>query len=185
MKLAMRLAGWARGFRDNTRGSLTAEFAIIMPLLFWAYGASYVFFDAYRQQSVNLKAAYTIGDLISRETQPINPDYIDSMYELTKLLIRSESPLAMRVTVLRWDQEDAKYYLDWSQKRGWVSEISDSMVQSVAEKLPTMPDEERVILVETWNTWKAPFTVGLGEQSLENFVFTRPRFAPQVLWSDS
>jgi hypothetical protein len=171
-------------FRRDTRGSVTAEFVVILPILFWAYGASYVFFDAYRQQSVNLKAAFTVGDLISRETQPINAAYIDSMYELTKLLTRNNAPLALRISVIRWDEEDDKYYLDWSQNRGWVSPINNSMLEDLAERLPVMPDEERVILVETWNSWKAPFPVGLSDQSLDNFIFTRPRFAPQVKWSN-
>jgi len=53
------------------------------------------------------------------------------------------------------------------------------------ERLPVMPDEERVILVETWNTWEGVMETGLGQQTLENFIFTRPRFAPQVIFEGS
>ena len=172
-----------KSFRDDTKGSVTVEFALMMPLLFWAYVGTYVFFDGYRQSAINLKAAYTVGDMISRETQAINNDYMDSMFELTKLLIRTNSDMSLRVTVLRWDEEDNQYYLDWSSARGGAVAMTESQLVGVALKLPVMPDEERVILVETWNTWTPAFRVGLEQTSLDNFVFTRPRFAPQVVWA--
>ncbi|UYV38639.1 hypothetical protein N4R57_06200 [Rhodobacteraceae bacterium D3-12] len=45
-----------------------------------------------------------------------------------------------------------------------------------------MVDEERIILVETWTDYNAPFNVGLNGQTISTFVFTRPRFAPQLLF---
>ena len=179
-----RLKSFLRRFGRDTRGSVTVEFVMMMPLLFWAYGASYVFFDAYRQDTINLKAAYTIGDLISRETMAINDDYIDSMFELTRLLIRTNAPMSLRVSVVRWDEDDSEYLLDWSSARGTAAPLTNADLEDLAERLPTMPDQERVILVETWNTWNPPFTVGMELISIDNFVFTRPRFAPQVVWEN-
>ena len=54
-----------------------------------------------------------------------------------------------------------------------------------AVNLPLMVDEERQILVETRTVYEPPFTVGLSQQTLRTFVFTRPRFAPQVLFDAS
>jgi hypothetical protein len=48
-----------------------------------------------------------------------------------------------------------------------------------------MPDNERVILVETTNTFVPLLKVGLSNIELENFVFTRPRFTSQLVWSNS
>jgi len=158
------------------------EFAIIMPMLVWMYAASYVFFDGFRQNTINLRAAYTIGDLISRETQALTPDYIDSMYNMAQLLTRTDSPMSLRITVIRWDAQDAQYYLDWSQPRGAVTAMTQTDLNNFAARLPTMPDEERVILIETWNTWEPVVNVGLEARSMDNFVFTRPRFAPQVVF---
>ncbi|MCR9126817.1 MAG: pilus assembly protein [Rhodobacteraceae bacterium] len=177
-----RLQHLLRRLRRDERGSVTVEFVMIMPLLFWGYGASYVFFDAYRQDTINLKAAYTVGDLVSRETQAINDQYIDSMYQLTRILTRTNSPMSMRISVVRWDADDEEYTLDWSSARGGIDALTDANLTSLTDRLPTMPDEERVILVETWNTWSPPFTVGMEVMSIDNFVFTRPRFAPQVVW---
>ena len=174
-----------QAFRQNNSGSVTVEFVIYVPLLLWTFAAIYTFFDAFRQESVNLKATYTISDLISRETDYINNTYLDSMYTMAGLLIRSDSNLAMRISVVRWDEEDARYYVDWSKVRGTgFDEWTDDDIHEVKDDLPTMPDQERVILVETTNTVEPAFQVGIPTMDIENFVFTRPRFAPQVVFVD-
>lgn len=170
-----------RAFKRSTSGSVSVEFAFYLPLFWGVFAAIYTFFDAFRQESVNLKAAYTISDLISRETTTLNHDYIDSMYEMTKLLIRSDSVINLRVSVVRWDEEDNRYYVDWSTTRGgaWIA-WTDANISTVNDRLPAMPDQERVILVETRNQMIPAFNVGLSDLDINNFVFTRPRFAPQV-----
>ena len=45
-----------------------------------------------------------------------------------------------------------------------------------------MPDNERVILVETWSTYSPLFEVGLDQSDIYNFIFTSPRFAPLLPW---
>lgn len=170
-------------FRDDTSGNVTLEFILAMPMLFWAFMASYVYFDGYRQSSVNLKAAYTIGDLISRETDSINDDYLDSMYALHRLLTRAESATTLRVTVVHWDEDDNRFYRDWSKTRGSIDPLNSSQVLALTTKLPRMPNAERVIVVETTNTFVPLFQIGMDTLSLDNFVFTRPRFSPLVGWT--
>ncbi|MDE4134629.1 pilus assembly protein [Phaeobacter sp. QD34_3] len=168
-------------FSRDSDGSVSIEFAIYAPLLLGVFAAFYTFFDAFRQESVNLKAAYTVSDLISRETTALNNDYIDSMYEMTKLLIRSDSNMSLRVSVIRWDEDDQRYYVDWSAVRGGALEQwTDGTISNVKDDLPNMPDQERVILVETRNQVTPAFRVGLPDLDINNFVFTRPRFAPLV-----
>ncbi len=170
-----------KSFRRSSEGSVSVEFAIYAPLLLGLFAAFYTFFDAFRQESVNLKAAYTVSDLISRETTALNNDYIDSMYEMTKLLIRSDSTINLRISVIRWDEGDQKYYVDWSAVRGGaMQQWTDATIANVEDDLPTMPDQERVILVETRNQMQPAFRIGLPDLDINNFVFTRPRFAPLV-----
>ncbi|MFV1600747.1 MULTISPECIES: TadE/TadG family type IV pilus assembly protein [unclassified Phaeobacter] len=170
-----------RRYRRETDGSVSVEFAFYMPLLLGVFAAIYTYFDAFRQEGVNLKAAYTISDLISRETSTLNEDYIDSMHELAKLLIRVDSSISLRISVIRWDETDNRYYVDWSKVRGGqFAEWQDATIQQVKANLPNMPDQERVILVETRNDIDPAFNIGLPAMDIENFVFTRPRFAPQV-----
>jgi hypothetical protein len=170
-----------RAFQRATEGTVTVEFVIYAPLLLWLFAAIYTWFDAFRQETVNLKAAYTISDLISRETTTLNETYIDSMYEMTKLLIRGDSQITLRVSVVRWDEDNDRYYIDWSRVRGSsLPEWTNATIVTIKDKLPTMPDEERVILVETLNEMTPAFRVGLPDLDINNFVFTRPRFAPLV-----
>jgi Flp pilus assembly protein TadG len=184
-RLKNRLKSRLRQFRDATDGNVTVEFVLVMPFVFWAFMASYVYFDGYRQSSVNLKAAYTISDLLSRETGEINDTYIDSMHTLLDLLVREGSETTLRVTVVRWDATAQRYYVDWSANRGFPQDLTDANVSDLAHRLPTMPDLERVILVETNNTFQPLLNVGLDPLQLENFVFTRPRFTPQLKWEGS
>ena len=129
-------------FRRDNSGSITVEFAIIIPMLFWGYASSYIFFDGFRQSTINLRAAYTIGDMVSRETQVLTPAYIDSMYNMAQLLTRTDSPMSMRITVIRWDEEDDQFFLDWSQSRGAVGEMTQENLVDMEDLLPVMPDAQ-------------------------------------------
>ncbi|MCM2560772.1 hypothetical protein M8756_03085 [Lutimaribacter sp. EGI FJ00015] len=179
-----RMKTGLRGFRDDLRGVVAVESIIVLPLLFWALLAMYAFFDAYRQAGLNIKAAYTIGDLLSRETNYVTDDYLDTTHQLFDLMTRSQSNSKLRVTVVKWNESDQRYQRDWSKTRGGIPELTNTDVKNLAEKLPDMPDGERVIVVETWARYAPPFKVGIDEQDLYNFVFTRPRFAPQLVWKD-
>ncbi len=172
----------AKAFLDDQSGNITVEFVLAMPILFWAFMACYVFFDGYRQSAANLKAAYTISDLVSRETEGINDAYVDSMSNVLQLMTRENAKVDLRLSVIRWDEEDNRYYLDWSANRGFESALTNANIVEIENRLPTMPDNERVILVETHNRFMPLFNIGLGEVNLDNFVFTRPRFVSQLVW---
>lgn len=173
-------------FAQDNSGSITVEFVLAMPILFWSFMAAYVFFDGYRQSAVNLKAAYTISDLVSRETSFIDDDYIDSMLNLLQLMTDASSSgdVTMRISVIRWDQDDDRYYLDWSANRGFSEELTNANLNDLKDRLPTMPDNERVILVETNTVFVPLFNIGMDDINLSNFVFTRPRFVSQVPWDN-
>ena len=132
-----------KAFAEDTSGNVTVEFVLAMPILFWTFMASYVFFDGYRQSANNLKAAYTISDLISRETATINDAYIDSMLELLTLMTRTPSEVDLRISVIRWDAADDRYYLDWSENRGFPAELTNANITDIEDKLPVMPNNER------------------------------------------
>lgn len=179
-----RIQQFLARFRRDDRGSIAVETVIILPMLFWAYLSMFAIFDAYRQHAINQKVAYTIGDIISRETNPVTPSYMNGARELVRYLssARQTSDVAIRVTSVRWDGNNNIYRRDWSEKRGWVSRLSNNEVQALASRLPTMPHNERVMIVETFVKYDPPFNTGLQNRTITNFVFTRPRYAPRVLW---
>ncbi len=173
-----------RQFRDDTKGTVAIEAVIALPVLFWAFMATFVFFDAYRQNSINIKAAYMVGDMLSRETSAIDDDYMDGMMSLFEYLAGTERQTKLRVTVLQWDEEDDKYYRDWSESRGGVTLLTNNDLENLRDSLPILSDNERAILVETWSGYEPPFSVGLGDQDMYNFVVTSPRFAPLLAWDN-
>ncbi|UYV38640.1 hypothetical protein N4R57_06205 [Rhodobacteraceae bacterium D3-12] len=111
--LARRIAG----FRDDTRGTVTVEALVMLPLLLWAFCALFTFFDAYRQTSISHKAAYTLSDMLSRETTPVTNDYLDSAQEMLGFLTRSDTERRMRVSVVRFDLDQNEHFIEWSETR--------------------------------------------------------------------
>ena len=181
-RLTTHLVRRLKAFSADTRGSVSVEFVLAMPIIFWAFMAIYVYFDGYRQSTINLKAAYTISDLISRETEIIDDEYIDSMHALLQILTRATSAIDMRISVVRWDAGDDRYYVEWSVKRGYDLVLTDATIASLEDKLPILPDNEIVILVETDNTFVPLFNVGMDNKQLVNFVFTKPRWVDQLCY---
>lgn len=170
-------------FRRDDEGSVAIEAAFYFPLLLAMFAAIFTLYDAFRQESISIKAAYTISDLISRETATLDDIYMDNMFLLTKAMTRDTGDVSMRISVVYWDEASNSYGVDWSVERGTGLDLwTDGTINDAAANLPDLPDQERVILVETWNNLLPIFDVGLDNFDLYNFVFTRPRFAGQVVF---
>ncbi|MFL4470200.1 TadE/TadG family type IV pilus assembly protein [Tateyamaria armeniaca] len=179
------IRNYLRGFRDEERGSIAVETVLILPVLFWGYLSMFAIFDAYRQHSINQKAAYTIGDIISRETNPLDMAYLTGTREMLAYLTANDTyDVAVRVTSVTYDEDNDEYVKYWSEKKGWMPKLSNEAIQALRDDLPVMPDNETVIVVETFVKYDPPFNTGLQTREIHNFVFTRPRYAPQVLWNE-
>jgi Flp pilus assembly protein TadG len=175
-----------RRFARSEEGSISVEAMLIFPILLWCYLATFVFFDAFRSQSTNLKAAYTIGDTLSRETGYVTPAYLDSLSSLQKFLVDEDNGIArLRVTVYRYQASDNTYRVRWSRTRGGGLQMTDAVLASMRTRLPVMPDTEIAILVETWVGYHPSYSVGLHDFTFDDFVVTRPRFAGQLCVNSS
>lgn len=176
-----------KAFAQDEQGNVAIETVLFVPLMLTILAATFSFHDAFRYKSLNVKAAYTISDAISRETDPIDNEYLDGMVELLEYLTRSEGPYSLRVTLVRYNAKKSKYVSEWSKTRGDFDRLRTWQLRSMEERLPTLLHNERVILVETATDYVPPFEVpGLNEEGLfYNYGFTRPRFAPKIVWTDS
>ncbi|WP_238367024.1 TadE/TadG family type IV pilus assembly protein [Mesobacterium pallidum] len=188
-----------RGFRGREEGSMTLEALIFIPLLISTLAATFAFQQMFHYRTLNTKAAYTITDALSRETEAIDAEYIDGMLELMSYLTHSAGPYSLRVSVVRYeaastmtDEEGnevivpASLSVDWSKVRGDYAELNDSTVSSIAGRLPNMLDNERIIVVETGTDYVPPFPLQDLDlnRHFQNLVFTRPRFAPQLVYEE-
>ncbi len=171
-----------RLFRQDVKGTLSVETVIIFPMLGWAYIAMFIYFDAFKAQTINLKAAYTISDLLSREINPVNMDYLNGMNKVYDYLTYSSDPTWIRVTVVKWSNDDNAFHVQWSKATKSRPSITDDTIALISNQIPTMPESDSVIVVETNMTYEPAFNVGLSSFSMKNLVVTRPRFAPQLLW---
>ncbi|KIN73183.1 TadE/TadG family type IV pilus assembly protein [Sulfitobacter guttiformis] len=171
-------------FTREEAGAAHIEAMVMIPLMFLVMISSITMLDLVRQHGAHQKAAFTIGDMISRETLPLDGDYLTGTHHLLNSLTRTPQDSSLRVSVVRYDATNKIMKLDWSKVTGGYTALSNQNVRNWTEKLPHMVHNERMIVVETFARYEPPFNIGLGTQEIDNFVFTRPRYAPQVLWVD-
>lgn len=182
--LKARLQQALRQFRDDTRGVVSIEMVLILPLLFWSFAAVATFFDAYRTRSLAEKAAFTISDILSRETNAVDATYITNTRVLFDALADSGDESSLRVSVISWNSGSASYEVDWSEVRGTSFQVLENThMDELETRLPVMADSDVLILVETLNRYQPLLDVGLGDSVIDTFVFTRPRYAPQLVFA--
>lgn len=181
MFIAKLKAGLA-GFIRREDGTIALEAMIVLPVMFWAFLSVFSIMDTFRAYTINQKAAFTIGDSISRETAPLDQAYLTGTRQLFEYLSQSDGQSAIRVTSLYFNAAQNRFYRDWSKVSGSAMELTNDDVRNWSTKLPVIPNNERIMLVETWTQYDPPFATGLEQREIRNFVFTRPRFAPRVCW---
>ncbi len=184
MQMSLRQMLLRSGFVRREDGVVAIEAMVMMPLMFLTFMALFVTFDAYRQYAVHQKAAYVVSDMISRETMPINSAYIDGTHQICDTLTQREQNSSIRVTVVRFDAAANEMVLEWSETPGGLSDRDDASVNDWTTLLPRMVNGEEMIVVETWARYTPPFRAGIGSQEITNFIFTRPRYAPQIDFDD-
>lgn len=186
------------GFGRDERASLSVEGALIAPLLFWAFMATFTYFDVFRVKNVALKANYAVSDLLSRETNVIDENYLIGVKNLYRYLTRSNSKSWVRVTVVHCadgcavnggdNSGERVLVADWSRATDGKPTFSNADINDhLDEIIPLMATGERVIIVETTMDYTPPFSksiTGIGEQSFTDIVMTRPRFANQLCFAD-
>lgn len=177
MSLYSRLKFRTRSLADDTNGSMPVEGLLASTFLIWWYVASFQFFDAYRQKNVNLKAAYTIADLVSRVSaeDSVNADFIEGLNTVFDYLTFSRKPTWVRVSSVIWDDADNRYEIAWSYATGTAGGHTDASIQAEANRIPNMPAGDSVILVETHMAYEPIFSIGLNAQWYTTFITTRPR----------
>ena len=179
----------SRFFRD-TKGDASLEAIIILPALIVIFAISWLYFDVMRQQAINQKANYTIGDIISRETEMLNHDYIDNARNLLFHLAQAQGDdIDLRVSVVQYDKDgtgesvgNEAYELVWSVARGDWSALEQDDMATYKAHLPILAVGDQTILVETRDWYQPLVQLANDGFDIETYSFTRPRFASQVIF---
>jgi len=177
-------------FRRDEEASLSVEAVMVLPILLWAFLATYTFFDVYRAKNLALKANYAISDLLSRETMTIDMNYLLGAEKVFKYLTQSDDTAWVRVTEVYCNDNCADpsrdLKRDWSKATDNLPTFNDDDVMDHLEPIiPLIATGERVIIVETGVGYEPPFSQGLtgiGSRNFVDIVMTRPRFAGWVCW---
>ena len=185
MNLIAKCMNGLRKFSRKEDGSGIVEFVLMFPLLCWALLATVSYFHAFRSEAIATKTTLTLADMVSRETDYITPTYLNNVRDFVEFLSISEVRPDYRLTVIRWNENKGIYQVRWSRRRGRETILKTADLVDIADQLPIMSADQRVLLVETWTDYVPQFdyNLGLGEFQFKNFVVMSPRFSTQICWN--
>jgi hypothetical protein len=173
-------------FFKNDEGSLSVEAVFMAPLLVWALGAMFVSWDAFKTMNISKKATYTVADALSRERNPITPEYLLAMHQTYDYLMNRSESHALRVTVLTTiadpDTGEERVELVWSEGIGGVNGYET--IAPIKARVPEFAPGDQMIIVESEQGWTPGFNVGIGEFRLRDVAISRPRFTAKLDWDD-
>lgn len=206
--LGRRLGAALARFAADERATLSVELVLMLPLLALWLTASFVFFDAFRVNMVNEKAAYTVADMISRQTE-VTTEFINGSNEIFDFLINRRGRTWLRATSVKYHAPDPVagtdewYEVRWSvATRGREAFGADSFEElDIKDYIPVMSDQETVVITETFTAYTAPFNpflvvpAAISDDNLEMpfpnafnfnaFIVTRPRFVREITLADA
>ncbi len=165
-------------FAKDEDASITMEFVIVTPVMVLWWIGSMVFFDAFEARSGAARTAYTIADLVSRQTDTTNA-YIDTLLVLQNRM-RPREPVGMvRITELYRDSA-GDLSVVWSYSTDGLGDallIGDVPLGT----LPLVANESYLMLVDTTVPY-VPLSdiVGIPAQTWFNRIYINPRFTDQI-----
>ncbi|WP_422072625.1 TadE/TadG family type IV pilus assembly protein [Tranquillimonas rosea] len=183
----------ARRFAADTRGTVIVETVLVLPLLIWMVLAIVVFVDAFRMQTQNIRATYTIGDALSRQLNAVAPSYLEGMQRLYSYQIRRSYPTGLRITVAYYDAEEDEHVRVWSCSTGIADDpMTQTDIDAIKDEIPQLADGDTIALIDSWMDYTPPFDMAIGaiearleEMRFENRIFVSPRFTGQLKLTDA
>lgn len=182
----MNIFKLSRRFAKSEQGTLSVETVIVFPIILWAFFGMFIFWDIFSTVNRNLKATYTIADLISREPDPMSQSYLEGLGDVYNMLVRSDGSSTIRVSVVSNKingSGDEELALEWSYGTGAM--LSRTTLDGISEAIPIMAVGDNLIIVETKTNWTPMMNFGLRPRDVTNRVITSPRFVAQVIYSTS
>lgn len=176
-----------RTFAADQRGSLTIEFVIWVPVLAFWMVFSIVMFDAYTNQNRATKAAYTISDILSRETEALDSARLEQLYALQDRLLPRAGPYrALRITNIRCNidpdapEDGCDFEILWSVRRAEAGmegyEAIDDPADLPLAMIPLMRDRDELLLVDLGVHFQPVAGVGIDARWWDVRVITRTRY---------
>lgn len=177
-----------RHFRQDETGTVAIELVLVVPMLTWALLSTLVYFDVYRAESISNRASLTLADMISREQNDVDLEYVSNMRKVLQVLTDADDNPDIRVTLYRYRAVDDQYLVVWSENFGFAAPLTDVDLVGLRGRLPLLADENRTILIETRTAYSAPFSTGMGpfagtrldDLDFTTFTVISPRFLSTI-----
>lgn len=174
----------SRFSRDET-GAVSLEFVIWAPILLFWLVVSVSAFGAFSARYAAANAAYTVTDVMARQTD-VDDAFLDRLQVLHANLLPGTSPQkTLRISSIAWDAANERFHVLWSRgmnepplKSEWIPDTG----------LPPLSDGESLIVVETIVPYTF-FSDWLGMMGAEitawrHVTAARPRFVAAVAKTD-
>lgn len=188
-----RLIRFLRRFQRDENGSAAVELCLAVPMLSWALLATLVYFDVFRAEAISNRSALTLADIISRELDAANSQYVSNMREVLRVLTDADQDPDLRVTSYYFDASsgtDGEYRVVWSEDAGFGAPLTDSTLSTRTDRLPVLADRGTSLLIETRTGYSPPFTIGmelfgfdganLESVTFSTFTVITPRFLGEI-----
>lgn len=173
-------------FHRSESGNLTIEMVFMIPLLLVISLGLLTFFDAFKAKTTAARTATVVSDMVSREKDPITPEYLDGVSGVMQAMIMSDEAPEFRLTAFTWDESDDQYEVRWSKWRGNRIDHTNQTLNFLSNDLPSLKDGQIAVLLETWVDYKPLTKWGLDEGgTFTHRLVAAQRFVPQICYMDS
>jgi hypothetical protein len=194
-------------YKSDQNGAVTVEFVVLVPILFiWGVG-SFLYYDAYRSLAITNKVGFTVTDIASRYEAITNEDILELQSLAERMLPPRDRDYRLRISSICYDETptdggDPVYRIRWSgvaNEGQKVDENGDPILDPYGipvpilsrregeEDIPTdiipiMADQDTVLYVELYSTWRPLSTklMPINEKTWFVDLFVRPRFVRSI-----
>ena len=199
-------------FRDDQEGAVTMEFIIMLPLLFtWGVG-SFLYYDAYRSLSITNKVGFTVTDIASRYEVITESDLVEWQELADRMLPFRNVNNRLRISSICFydgteDGNPDENQIVWSSAQNVGAQVEDESGNGLVDSegnpllegaprtgdnlpaaIPLMADQDTVLYVELFSTWRplsnSIFGLEFTEKTWFVDLFIRPRFVQSIPFID-
>lgn len=176
MKMAHEIGQRWHNLRKDERGASIVEFALLVPVLLVLLIGTVTLFDLFRNLQSVEKATFTVGDMMSRQTE-MNQATLDRMLSLMRHMVPTASDGGLRVSSIA--KEEGMMVVQWSASVGDAVPIT-TLPSSV---VPDVAEGDSVLLTESFVPHRAfSGAFGFGAVTFEARSAHRPRFLAQIVF---
>jgi hypothetical protein len=165
---------------------MTMEFMILLPVLLMWFAGMFVFFDAFHKWMKSLKASYTVADLLTRQTS-IDDAYIFALDGIFDSISQAKDgdETWLRVSQVKMNGDALELLWTTPTYKDETEEILLFSIEDIRNDIPTMVDNEYVIVVQSYRPFNPVFDwVGISATTFSNTIVAPLRFSSSLANED-